>query len=279
MQFSHWRATIDSKVKVSWNLHLELPRNLNFFVLISSMMGIIGSSSLAAYNAGNTYQDTLARYRILQGERAVSINLGAVPDAGYLVENEKYRYIPSMKRTKKYALTHVKELCALLDIVCGPGNSSSQSCQAIVGIRPPAHWKHLEEVPATMSQPFWGHMHHIPGPGSDELQLPGNQARQKYSLSEIGDKIAAAGSLKEAAGIVSEALADRLVAILGTAHDRLDSEKPLHSYGMDSLSAIDLRNWVGKAFDVDLPVSEIFGGLTLADAALAIIQKMAGSNN
>ncbi|EED11953.1 polyketide synthase, putative [Talaromyces stipitatus ATCC 10500] len=276
MEFDNWKATIDSKVKVSWNLHLELPRGLDFFILISSMMGIMGSASLAAYNAGNTYEDALAHYRVSQGERAVSLNLGAVPDGGYLVEHGNY--IPGMTRTEKYALTYVKELCVMLEIFCDPDTlrRNSFGCQAIVGIRPPAHWKHIEEVPSTMARPFWGHMHHVPVTHPDELQSPNAATHQ--DRHNIVEKIATADSLLEAAEIAAEALADRVAAILGTVKDRLDFQRPLHSYGMDSLSAIDLRNWIGKTFDIDLPISDIFGGITLASAAMTIVQRTSSRN-
>ncbi|KAJ2994424.1 hypothetical protein NUW58_g1566 [Xylaria curta] len=51
MEFQDWKVTTDPKVKGSWNLHSELPRDLDFFILLSSMMGIIGRGSLSAYAA------------------------------------------------------------------------------------------------------------------------------------------------------------------------------------------------------------------------------------
>ncbi|KAF7853221.1 hypothetical protein EAF04_010723 [Stromatinia cepivora] len=39
------------------------------------------------YNAGNTYEDALARYRVSKGEKAISLDLGAMVDDGILAEN------------------------------------------------------------------------------------------------------------------------------------------------------------------------------------------------
>lgn len=72
----------------SWNLHEVLPRDLDFFVFLSSLAGVIGSISQANYAAGNTYQDALAHYRQSQGLAARSIDLGLMKGIGYVEEHE-----------------------------------------------------------------------------------------------------------------------------------------------------------------------------------------------
>ncbi|KAI1371682.1 putative polyketide synthase [Hypoxylon crocopeplum] len=278
MEFHHWKASIDSKVRGSWNLHAALPKDLDFFILTSSVMGILGTGSLAAYNAGNTYQDALARYRVSLGYRAASLDLGGILDEGYLAENG--RSMVGLQRDRKHEMMWMAEVYALLDIYCNPGNTLSSkpvSCQPIVGIRPSAYWKHIEEVPFTIGQPFWGHMHHIPLPsssdGAEDSQDAADAVGHKRAM-DTAARLTAAGSLAEAAEVISQALAQRISAVLGTAEDRLDLQKPMHSYGIDSLSAIDLRNWIGKVFDVDMPVFEILGGATLASAGMTIARKV-----
>lgn len=309
MDFSHWKATVDPKIQGSWNLHHELPRDLDFFVFISSMMGILGSGSLTAYNAGNTFQDALATYRVSRGEHAATLNLGAVPDAGYLVENS--HHIPTVLRASKYAPTYVADLFALLDIYCESASGPTETPhalvstahaitarhrndhQVVIGIRPPSHWRHVEEVPWALQQPFWGHMHHIPIPpdvqgldgdiGGDDDNMgdgaSGNSyaARRKRVTEAVGRLAAVgdSGSLGEAAEAASEALALRVAGLLGASEDRaIDEHKPMRSYGLDSLTALDVRNWVLKIFGVDLPVFEILGDITFASAGNLIAHSM-----
>ncbi|KAI1771759.1 putative polyketide synthase [Hypoxylon cercidicola] len=274
LEYDDWKAAVDPKVEASWNLHAELPRGLDFFILISSIQGILGSASLAGYNAGNTYLDALARYRVAQGERAISLDLGGVLDSGYLAEHEA---ASSRLQTKRLALMNVKEIDALLDIYCDPRATHSRSsvrCQPIVGIRPPSHWKDVEEIPFTLEQPFWGHMHHLPAPSSlDGEENPDDvDGTRKVSLN-VAERLAAAGSLAEAAEIVSQGLEERVSSLLGTSKEHLSEKKPMYSYGVDSLSAIELRNWVGQTFNVDLPVFEILGGATFASAGMSIARK------
>jgi KR domain-containing protein len=73
----------------SWNLHELLPQNLDFFILLSSLAGIVGSISQANYAAGNTYQDALVNYRHAKGLPAQSIDLGLIKGVGYVEEHKE----------------------------------------------------------------------------------------------------------------------------------------------------------------------------------------------
>lgn len=44
----------------------------------------------------------------------------------------------------------------------------------------------------------------------------------------------------------------------------VDVEQPLHAFGVDSLVAIELRNWIAKQFAADIPVFEFMGGRAVA---------------
>jgi hypothetical protein len=283
MTFGDWKAVTGPKVEGSWNLHAALPKGLDFFIMLSSVQGILGTGLLAAYNAGNTYQDSLARYRVVQGERAIAIDLGGVTDSGFLAENSRYDTI--FKRNKKLSPLQLKELYALLDIACEPGNDtlyeSVRSCQCIVGLSQPASWN-LDEEPFTMSQPFWGHMHHVPLRGSGQVDSPDASgsthavAGRKQTVN-LAEQLAAADSIEEVSTIILEALVGRVCSLLGTDSKRMDVNKSMQSHGIDSISAIDLRNWVIKAFDVDMPVFEFLGAGTFVGVAETIASKK-GSN-
>lgn len=291
MTFQDWKAAVDPKVQGSWNLHQQLPKGLDFFILVSSMMGTIGGTSLVAYSAANSYMDALARYRVDKGERATALGLGIIPDSGFLAEDTQR--LDGVKGYNKYAYSRLREICAALEVYCDPRPTDQHlprgvsACQPVFGIRPPAHWRHLEEVPSNYSQPLWGHMHHVPplplvsegggqpghgdGRGADD-DPSAVRSRRLRALNAA--EMMATASLAEAAEIASEALAHRTSSLLGTPEDRVDAEKPMHSYGIDSLSAIDIRNWVWQVFDVELPVFEILGGATFVSAGMSIARKV-----
>lgn len=112
-------------------------------------------------------------------------------------------------------------------------------------------------------------MHHVPplldGDGTGDENADTVRARRERVL-DAAERSTKATSLAEAAEIASEALAQRISSLLGTTMDRLEPQKPMHSYGIDS--------WVAQIFDVDLPVFDILGGATLASAGMLIAQKV-----
>ncbi|KAI1641235.1 KR-domain-containing protein [Biscogniauxia mediterranea] len=67
----------------SFNLHATLPKGMDFFIMLSAMAGVCGSRGEANYAAGNTYQDSLARYRLDRGERATALDLGPFHEMGW----------------------------------------------------------------------------------------------------------------------------------------------------------------------------------------------------
>jgi hypothetical protein len=87
MDYESWIAASRPKIQGSWNLHELMPRDLEFFVMLSSLTGIIGNRGQANYGAGNTFQDALAHYRKTLGLPAVSLDLGAIRGIGWVAEN------------------------------------------------------------------------------------------------------------------------------------------------------------------------------------------------
>ena len=52
MTTEDWNSSLRPKVQATRNLHQLLPEDMDFFVCLSSVAGIIGSRGQANYNAG-----------------------------------------------------------------------------------------------------------------------------------------------------------------------------------------------------------------------------------
>lgn len=92
---THEDFLLASRVKVAGTLALERafasPR-LEFFLMLSSAVNIVGASGQANYNAGNSVQDALARARNLQGRghqcQYASLSIGWIEDAVHTLSDK-----------------------------------------------------------------------------------------------------------------------------------------------------------------------------------------------
>lgn len=281
MGYSDWSASLDPKVRGSWNLHEQLPRNLDFFILCSSVAGIIGSQGQANYAAGNTYQDWLARYRVRQlGERALSINLSLVQGDGFSVEHPELAQ--QMILTKHVVEMSVEEMLGLLDHVCSPAvvNGPPVRSQIIMGLDIPRHaLARGMDPPGWMYEPMFANLHQLQmieaedeGGQLEGLNLHG--AVKGQIGPDVATRVKEAASVAESADIVCDVLLSKLCKALARAPESLDKAQPLHVYGVDSLVAVELRNWILQTLKVDVAVFEILGGSTCATLARGVAEKV-----
>ena len=85
--WSRFARVIAPKVVGAWNLHEHTKnKELDFFVLFSSVASLIGSPGQSNYSVANTGLDAIARYRRSQNLPALSINWGAWDNGGMAVE-------------------------------------------------------------------------------------------------------------------------------------------------------------------------------------------------
>ena len=264
MTSDQFNTVIKPKVDGSWNLHTLLPLGLDFFVLLSSLCGVIGSPGQANYAAGSTYQDALAHYRVSLGERAVSLDLGNVLDVGYVAEREG---LADALQAHGYSGIQESEMHAMLDYFCDPTCSKS-SIQVLTGLETPASMrsKRLDE-PFWMRRPMYRHLY--------QLESPHNSASAHDTEATINYEtlIRSADSLAEVGDIISNALRSKLARTLAIERENVDAGRPIHSYGMDSLAAVEVRTWFRRVVGADVAIFEILGNAGIASLALAVAKK------
>jgi acyl carrier protein len=267
MTYNQWQTAVRAKVQTSWNLHKLLPPRLDFFVLLSSLAGVFGNVSQANYAAGNTFQDALADYRTAHGEQAVSINLGWMRTIGIISEKEEYQSF--RMKGADMAKIEEKELMSLLDIYCDPAynHSHRSKSQVLMGTVTPADLlsKGLK-VPDAMERPLFSTFATCP---NRNVVVDGGDNADAAALFRQTENIV------QRERIVADALAQKLARSLSMAEDDVDRDKPLFAYGVDSLVAVELRNWIGKEFAADVPVFDIMGGATITAIGVLTVKNSA----
>ncbi len=91
--------------------------------------------------------------------------------------------------------------------------------------------------------------------------LPGREA---ILAAEPGDRPELLGAM----------LRDKVARVLGTSPDRLDGDKPLLQLGIDSLMAIELRNWLEGQLQVDLPIVELMRSPGVSGLAELLVERL-----
>jgi aryl carrier-like protein len=267
MSYTEWSESIRPKVQGSWNLHSALPSGLDFFILLSSVCGIFGNGGQSNYAAGNTFQDALARWLVERGEKAVSLNLGIILGEGFVAENKQV--MDRLLRLDILTPISQSELFAMLDYYCNPSMrfSSPAQSQAITGLELPANLRAKGlEPPLSLCAPMFSHMHQISGAG--QVSLAGDEQTQ-----DTKSLLVKTSSLEEAGTVVAEALRGKVCRVLGVSPDQMSLSSQLESYGVDSLVALELRNWLAKETRADVAVFEILGGPSLIDVGMMAARK------
>jgi len=259
MTAEDWKISTDSKVTGSWNLHKCLPFDLDFFIIISSVNGIFGGRAQANYAAGNTFKDALAHYRIAHGRKAVSIDLGMMIGEGLVAESDSL--LNSMRRIGHLMEIEPAELLALLEYYCDRDLPllSDRDAQILVGVEmPSAVVAKGIDLHHSIHRPIFRHL----------FRMSPADSNVKFATSDtIGIDRAAelrkAGSEDDAVALVIEWFSNKVGQILGLSQSDIDPSKPVHTYGIDSLVAMDLKNWFTREIGVEITVFILLGNMPL----------------
>lgn len=267
MSYEDWTCSVAPKVQGSWNLHEALPKGMDFFILLSSVCGVFGNGGQSNYAAGNTFQDELAQYRIAHGEKATSLDLGIILSEGFVAENQ--HVMDHLMRLSLLMPISQDELFALLDLYCNPSMEVTDPLhsQVITGLELPADQQAKgKDVLVAMQRPLFRHMHEI-DPNT------GLASNTKERTQDLRTQFTGATALADAASIVSQALRTKMSRILGISYDQIELESRVESYGVDSLVAVELRNWLAKEVDADIAVFEVLGAATLNGVGIVAATK------
>ncbi|RWA08464.1 hypothetical protein EKO27_g6652 [Xylaria grammica] len=91
--------------------------------------------------------------------------------------------------------------------------------------------------------------------------------------SDPADDSRQAASAKEKAEVVVRAVSTRLARALSIPVEKIKCDKVLSEFGIDSLMAVELRNWIGRDFRANLAVFDIMNGATILSIGDAVVGK------
>jgi NAD(P)-dependent dehydrogenase (short-subunit alcohol dehydrogenase family)/acyl carrier protein len=259
MTKNEWDAAVNPKVKGTWNLHnasVSINANLDFFVLFSSLSGIIGQPGQTNYAGANTFMDAFAQYRLSLGLPACAIQIGAVEEVGYVAENVTVMQRFTHTGGSESAVSEQE----LLEAVEAAVNSSSRNFY--VGIRS----NMCLSKPGERS--LWkGDIRMAAFHNGDNSDLAAAATSSDDLQSFVADAQSNASLLgqTESAQFLAREIGKKVFSFLLKPEEDLRTSCSLSELGMDSLVAIEVRQWWKLAFGFDISVLELMSMGTLED--------------
>ncbi|WP_420800532.1 type I polyketide synthase [Micromonospora chalcea] len=233
-----------AKVDVAYNLHeLTLDHELSAFVMFSSFAGSVASSGVGNYAPSNAFLDALAQHRRGLGLTATSVAWGAWAGGGMadgpLGELLHRHGVPEM--TPEAAITalhqavdHGEAFLTIADIAW------ERFSVAFTATRPGPLISDLPDVRRLAAAEAMDSVEVGDGPESLRERLAGLPAAERFAvlLGLVRGQVAAVLNYPSA--------------------DSVDEHRAFRELGFDSVTAVELRNRLGAATAVALPVTLVF---------------------
>ena len=273
MTYEQWITCTQPKIEGTWNMHEVMPKDVDFFIMLSSIAGICGNPGQSNYAAGNSYQDAMSHYRRSLGLKACTIDVGGVGNFGWLEDNKEGSTFAEMI---SHLIINPDELFLMFKCSATGYTSFENPCptQLITGIGT-GGMSAAHVAAGGKSDYFWLKMQ---GRFAYLRQLDARTTNTLISNTEGGEfktALASATSMSEAATIVQGALAAKLAKSMMIAVEEIDTSLPVSSYGVDSLVAAELRNWCVQEVKAVVSVFEFLSAVAISALSFQIAEKSA----
>ncbi|GAA1952205.1 hypothetical protein GCM10009754_21410 [Amycolatopsis minnesotensis] len=241
-----WARVCGPKVLGAQNLEAVFGPGLEF-VVFSSNAGVWGSAGQGAYAAANGFLDGFAAARRARGEHGLSIAWGAWGEVGLAAE-------PAAAANLERQGVRPMDPALAMDVL-GAAVEADETFLAVADV----DWARFAPIyTLARARPLIGTIPEAAGTGPVAAE------------AAPGDLLAELGSLTRAD---REEFLVRLVSTQAAAvlrydeSEALDADKAFRELGFDSLTAVDLRNDLGRRTGLALPPTLVFDHPTVAALA------------
>ncbi|KAF2419578.1 putative polyketide synthase [Tothia fuscella] len=252
-----WIPSLKPKVQGTWNLHRQLPADLDFFIMLSSMVGIFGNQGQAAYGAASSFQDSFAVHRNSLGLPATTIDLGMVTGVGYVAERSQ---LQQNLTNQEFEQIPEEECMAIIESAIVHSGRPNKTGSIMTGVG-------LANFAAGggKNRPFYytPKFSHFRRMAESSSGIDHNH--ESGSLGRVRDFLEASRTFAEAVEHVVTAVLTKTSTLLMIPAEDLDAKRAMSEYGMDSLVAVEMRNWITREIEVTVPILELLGKQSIQD--------------
>ncbi|KAH8731286.1 putative polyketide synthase [Phaeosphaeriaceae sp. PMI808] len=275
MSQADYHAATACKVQGTIHLHtvsIEMQQPIAFFTMLSSISGIVGTKGQANYAGGNAFQDAFASYRRTMGLPSISIDLGPVQDVGVMQGNDDLQ-----ARFDNHMWVQINErlLRRLFDYALLQQEPDSKDrlnttseAQMLTGL--------------TIPQPVDSELLGQPRFTGLRAVESGDEPKLVAGANAGGDtKLQSLFHLMQASDLDKTAVLSAVVTVIGNQlrkqlrlTDAIEPTRQVLQYGMDSLAAVEFRNWLRTTLKVELTTLDIVNSPSVVRLCEKVVAKM-----
>lgn len=243
--------------------------HLDFFIMTSSFAAVGGHAGQANYAAANMAMQGLAARRRARGLAATALHVGVLHGVGLLAREDRRITYQGLARDGYPPIAERDLHHMFMEAIEGGRNRPGQQggdgvagTDLVTGLAryrvddpEPMHW-HLDRRFCHFT---------VPDATPTHEEDVDNAAHNKQTVKQAIE--AAGNNTGEVARVLLEAMCRRIEAILQHPAGSINNDTAGASFadlGVDSLAAVELRNWVYKAVGQDVPVMKILGAPSIA---------------
>ena len=267
MDIDSWNTATSPKIEGTWNLHNLLPRDMDFFVLFSSVCGTFGHYGQANYASANTFLDSSVQYRQSLGLAASVLDIGPIDEIGYVSRNH------STRETLLATLDNLTTEQDFLDTLQLAINRSSteyapsRHSLSLGSYQNPSHIVHATEsrIPIMDPQNFtiWKRDPRMAiYRNIQRTSRIESEATADYVKHFLSDMMRDSSRLDKESSVktIARELGTCISSFLNKGDEGIDMSSTLDAVGVDSLVAIEVRNWWKQNLGIDVSVLELMNG-------------------
>lgn len=296
MSYDEWTASTAPKLRGTWYIYnacVAAGLDLDFFLMFSSVSGIVGQAGQANYASGNSFLDAFAQYRNDLGFPASVVDMGAVEDVGWISEHQgvmgkmsRSGFKPVLEQEVIDAmaismLVHSKPEHALPTALAGPcknafafihKNAFLVGLALLIPLHDPSNYVIWKKDRRMASYHNNSTIAATTGASTDALRSYLSKAQADPSVLKS----------PEPTSLFAVEIGKKLLNLLLKPQEGLKTSMPLVDLGLDSLVALELRAWIKQVLSFDLPMLEMMsmGSLDiLGQYAANEVYRIATENN
>ena len=273
MTLDDFDVTFKPRVQGTINLHSALSNApLDFFVTWSSWTSIFGVPAQTNYLASNSFMDAFACHRRSLGLPSTSLSLSQILDVGIVSGIPDYQ--TSLDRNGLYgsgedeflefcdtAIAQCSTLVDPKDDRCDLGlDLGIAQGHLLAGIEAKGMKELGKSVPLT-EMPWYSDPRFSTLRSAIEIMEEGSRDAKKAGADVYDDDDDS----------TIQKIHRKVAKLLYTSEGEIDVTTPIKNYGIDSMIAAELRNWLFAAFNLEVSLLTLLGPMTSIESIVGLI--------